>query len=174
MHELIEGILQFSRIGRVMEKFEAIDLNELIDGVLDMLAPPEGIEITVASDLPTVTGEPTRIQQVFQNLIGNAIKYMGKPEGKIAIQYEDMAAHWQFCIADTGPGIPPQYHEKVFQIFQSLAARDDVESTGIGLALVKKIVEAHNGRVWLESDEGKGSTFYFTLPKQQGANNHAK
>jgi two-component system, LuxR family, sensor kinase FixL len=165
MHEMIEAILQYSRIGRVKENPTAIDLNKLVAEVIDLLAPPAEIEITVAAVLPIVSGDETRIQQVFQNLISNAIKYMGKPAGKIAVFCKDRQTQWQFAVADTGTGIAAQYHEKIFQIFQTLAPRDQVESTGIGLALVKKIVELHHGRIWLTSTEGQGTTFYFTLPK---------
>ncbi|MEP6985885.1 MAG: PAS domain S-box protein, partial [Chloroflexota bacterium] len=165
MHEMIEGILQYSRIGRVKENLTKFDLNRLVADVVDLLAAPESIAITVAADLPMVYGDEIRIRQVFQNLIGNAIKYMDKPIGKIGVRWSDQQTNWQFAIADTGPGIAPQYHEKIFQIFQTLAPRDEVESTGIGLALVEKIVQLHKGRVWLESIEGQGTTFYFTLPK---------
>ncbi len=172
MHEMIEGILQYSRIGRVKENLTNIDLNRLVADVIDLLAPPESIAITVAADLPMVHGDEMRIRQVFQNLIGNAIKYMDKPVGKIAVTWTDQQTNWQFAIADTGPGIASQYHEKIFQIFQTLSPRDEVESTGIGLALVEKIIELHRGRVWLDSIEGQGTTFYFTLPKVIEENNH--
>jgi signal transduction histidine kinase len=109
--------------------------------------------------------EPTRIQQVFQNLLSNAIKYMDKPEGKIRIACIAEGRQWKFSIADNGPGIEQQHFEKIFQLFQTLAPRDRVESTGVGLALVKKIVEMYGGRIWLESTVGQGSTFFFTLPR---------
>lgn len=109
--------------------------------------------------------EPTRIQQVFQNLISNAIKYMDKPEGEIRVACVADGKHWIFSISDNGPGIDKQHFEKIFQLFQTLAPRDRVESTGVGLALVKKIVEMYGGRVWLESTAGQGSIFFFTLPR---------
>jgi PAS domain S-box-containing protein len=165
MHEMIEAILQYSRIGRVKENPILIDLNVLVATVIDLLAPPPEIEIIVAADLPVIYGDETRIQQVFQNLIGNAIKYMGKQRGNISVTCQDVQVAWQFSVADNGLGIAPQYHEKIFQIFQTLAPRDQVESTGIGLALVKKIIELHNGHIWLDSKEGEGATVHFTLPK---------
>jgi signal transduction histidine kinase len=119
----------------------------------------------LAPGLPTLLCERTRLTQVFENLISNAVKYMGKPEGDISIGCEDAGAHWKFHVRDTGPGIEEKYYEKIFQIFQTLAARDERESTGIGLAIVKKNVELSGGRVWVESKVGEGSTFYFLIPK---------
>ncbi len=165
MDGLIDGILQYSRVGRVKEVAVAVDLNRLVREVIDLLAPPAGIVISVDASLPTVMAEPTRIQQVFQNLLSNAIKYMDKPEGEIRINCSAEGKQWKFSIADNGPGIDRQHFEKIFQLFQTLAPRDRVESTGVGLALVKKIVEMYGGHVWLESTVGAGSTFFFTLPR---------
>ena len=165
MDGLIDGILQYSRVGRVKEVAVAVDLNRLVHEVTDLLAPPKSIAISVEASLPTVMAEPTRIQQVFQNLLSNAIKYMDKPEGEIRINCSAEGKQWKFSIADNGPGIDRQHFEKIFQLFQTLAPRDRVESTGVGLALVKKIVEMYGGHVWLESTVGAGSTFFFTLPR---------
>jgi signal transduction histidine kinase len=132
-----------------------------------MLAPPEHVHIAVKDGLPTVLGERTRLGQVFQNLLSNAVKFMDKPEGQVSIGCVDEGTHWRFSVADNGPGIEEKHYPKVFQMFQTLAPRDQVESTGIGLALVKKIVETWSGRIWLESTVGEGSTFYFTLPKKE-------
>ncbi len=174
MDSLIDGILQYSRVGRVKEMVVAVDVNHLVHGVVDMLAPPAGIVVSVQNSLPSVMAEPTRIQQVFQNLISNAIKYMDKPEGEIRIACVAEAKHWKFSIADNGPGISQQHFEKIFQLFQTLAPRDRVESTGVGLALVKKIVEMYGGQVWLESTVGKGATFIFTLPRIAAGSNKGK
>src|ERR1035437_1516266 len=164
MDGLIDGILLYSRVGRVKETLVAVDLNRLVPEGIDSLAPPAGITVTIENPLPTVMTEPTRIQQVFQNLLSNAIKYMGKPEGKIRINCSDEGRQWKFSVTDNGPGIKQQYFGKIFQLFQTLAPRDRVESSGVGLALVKKIVEMYGGRVWVESTVGEGSTFFFTLP----------
>jgi signal transduction histidine kinase len=102
---------------------------------------------------------------VFQNLLSNAIKYMDKPEGKIRIACSAEGRLWKFSVTDNGPGIKQQHFEKIFQLFQTLAPRDRVESTGVGLALVRKIVEMYGGHVWVESTVGEGSTFFFTLPR---------
>jgi PAS domain S-box-containing protein len=167
MHDLIDGILRYSRIGRVKEEKVVVNLNELVSEVTDMSSPPENITITVENELPTIECERTRIMQVFQNLISNAIKYMDKPQGRIKVGCVEENGFWKFSVADNGPGIEEKYFEKIFQLFQTLSSRDKVESTGIGLSLVKKIVEMYDGEVWVESQPGKGSTFFFTLPKQE-------
>jgi PAS domain S-box-containing protein len=165
MDALIDGILEYSRVGRVKETRAAVDLNALVADVIHLLAPPAGVTIAVDGPLPTVVGERTRVQQVFQNLISNAIKHLDKPEGRIRIACTDAGNAWQLSVADNGPGIEARHHERIFQLFQVLTPRDQKESTGVGLALVKKIVELYGGRVWVESQPGKGSTFFFTLPK---------
>ncbi|MGC9398773.1 MAG: PAS domain-containing sensor histidine kinase, partial [Anaerolineae bacterium] len=142
MHKLIEGILQYSRVGRVQERKKEIDLHVLVLDILDLLALPEHVHVEITSPLPTVYGEETRFRQVFQNLLSNAIKFLDKPQGRVTIGGEDQGGHWQFSVADNGPGIAAKYHDKIFQMFQTLAPRDEYESTGVGLALVKKIVES--------------------------------
>jgi PAS domain S-box-containing protein len=169
MGALIDGILQYSRVGRVREAHLPVDLNRLLAEVVDLLAPPPEVEVRVAPGLPPVVGEPTRLQQVFHNLISNALKYRDKPQGLVEIGCEDGGAQWRFYVRDNGPGIERRHFERIFQLFQTLAARDRVESTGVGLALVKKIVEMYHGQIWLESEVGTGTTFWFTLPKQAGA-----
>lgn len=113
-----------------------------------------------------MVGEQIHLVQVFNNLLSNAIKFLDKPEGLIRIGYVDEGDKWRFDIADNGPGIEEKHHAKVFQMFQTLSPRDEFESTGVGLALVKKIVENWGGSVWVESTVGQGSTFFFTLPKK--------
>jgi len=167
MHNLIDGILQYSRIGRVEEKKVQVNLNELVAEVVDMVAPPQNIAITVENELPVIEFERTRIMQVFQNLLSNAIKFMDKLEGHVRIGCVEEDGFWKFTVADNGPGIEEKYFEKIFEMFQTLAPRDDVESTGVGLTVAKKIVELYGGRIWLQSKVGEGSTFLFTLPKQE-------
>jgi signal transduction histidine kinase len=166
MDGLIDGILQYSRVGREKETMVKVDLNQVVKEVTDLLAPPPNIAVTVEGSLPTIVTEPTRIQQVFQNLLSNAIKYMDKPEGRIRIACSPEGERWKFSVADNGPGIREQHFGKIFQLFQTLAPRDRVESSGVGLALVKKIVEMYGGEVWVESAVGEGSTFFFTLPRK--------
>ena len=137
----------------------------MLSDVLDLLNPPDHIQITIDPDFPTIVAERTRMFQVFQNLISNAVKFLDKPRGEISVQCQEDGAYWKFSVADNGPGIEPRHQDRIFQIFQTLQSRDEVESTGIGLALVKKIVELYGGTIWVESTIGKGSTFSFTLQK---------
>lgn len=167
MHALIDGILQYSRIGRIHEEKVEIDLNELLKEVMDTLAPPEHIQISVVNKLPVILSERTRIRQIFQNLISNAIKYMDKHQGKIKVGCSDANGFWKFSVSDNGPGIEERYFEKIFQLFQTLKPIDESESTGVGLTIVKKIIDMHGGKIWLESKPGFGTTFFFTLPKHQ-------
>jgi len=164
MHNLLEGILEYSRINHNEEQKTPINLNEVISEVMEMLAPPDNIDIIVENELPVVILERTRIIQLFENLISNAIKYMDKPCGQIRISFQSQGDFWQFNIIDNGPGIEERYFDKIFTIFQTLKPRDEFESTGIGLTIVKKIVGLYGGYVWVESKVGIGSTFSFTLP----------
>jgi len=167
MKTLIDGILQYSRIGRVKEDKVKIDLNMLVRSVVELIAPPKNITITIDDHLPTIECEQTRMTQVFQNLLSNAIKYMDKPNGLIKITCDDEKGFWKFGVADNGPGIEEKHFERIFQLFQTLQPKEGTESTGIGLTLVKKIVEMYGGKVWVESEIGKGSTFFFTLLNQE-------
>jgi len=174
MHNLIDGILRYSRLGRVKEEKTKVDLNELVPNIIDLIAPPESITITIEDELPVIECEKTRITQVFQNLLSNAVKYMDKPQGQIRIGCVQEDGFWKFSVADNGPGIEEKYFEKIFQIFQTLSTRDEVESTGIGLTLVKKIVQMYGGRIWVESKIGEGSAFFFTLPKREMGGKNAE
>jgi signal transduction histidine kinase len=174
MHNLIEGVLQYSRVGRVNEEWVQINLNELIPEVIDMVSPPENIVVTIENELPVITGEQTRILQVFQNLISNAIKYMDKPDGWVKIGCAEEENFWVFSVSDNGPGIEEKYFEKIFQIFQTLSSRDEFESTGVGLTVTKKVVELYGGKIWVESKVGQGSTFFFSFPKQESEVCNAK
>jgi len=165
MHELINGILQYSMIGHVKEQPAATNLNELIKDIVDSIAPPENIQVMIQKDLPTVQYNRIRLTQIFQNLIGNAVRYMDKPKGIVKVICADEGSYWQFTIRDNGSGIHWKYFDKIFQLFQTLAPRDKSESTGVGLSLVKKIVTTWNGKIWVESVVGTGSSFIFTLPK---------
>jgi len=169
MHNLIEGVLQYSRAGRVREKQVEVNLSEMLPEVIDLLSPPAHIKVQVETPLPTISTERTRIEQVFQNLLSNAVKYNDKPEGLIRVGGIDDGKHWRFYVADNGPGIEQKDFERIFQVFQTGKPRDQVESTGVGLAVVKRSVELYGGRVWVESRLGEGSTFFFTHPKQMPA-----
>lgn len=166
MHEFIESLLEFSRLGRDEVSKEAFDLNEAMAQIIDSFQPLENFEIKVTTKLPTIVGEKVRIEQVFQNLISNGMKYNDKPKGIIEISHQEDDNYYTFMVADNGKGIDEKYFEKIFQIFQTLEARDNYESTGIGLTIVKKIVESHEGKITLESEVGKGTTFIFTIKKK--------
>jgi two-component system, LuxR family, sensor kinase FixL len=165
MDRMIEGILHYSRLGRTEENPEPVPLGELVAEVVQDLAPAADVRVRVAPHLPLVYGEPVRLRQVFQNLIGNAIKHGNKAEIDVCVDCTDSGPFWQFSVVDNGRGIEERHFERIFKIFQTLAPKDTTDSTGVGLALVKRIVECAGGRVWVESRRGEGSTFHFTWPK---------
>ncbi|MEG4532283.1 PAS domain S-box protein [Microcoleus sp. D2_18a_D3] len=166
MEALIEGLLQYSRVGRIEVPSEMVKVEKLLAEIIDSLAPPSGFEVKVEPGMPNFVTERLLLQQVFSNLISNAIKHNRAESGHVKISVKELDDFYEFSVEDDGPGIAPQYHDKVFVIFQTLEARDKVENTGIGLSLVKKIVEGQGGSISLESAEGEGATFRFTWPKQ--------
>ncbi len=167
MEALIDGILQYSRAGRAKARPEEIDTGALVREVLELIAPPAKMKITIPETMPVIRAEKIPLQQVLMNLLGNAIKHAGKEDPLIEIAWTDAGPFVEFSVRDNGQGIAPQYHERIFGIFQTLEARDKVEGTGIGLSVVQKIVEAKGGRVWLESDVGIGARFKFLWPKTE-------
>jgi light-regulated signal transduction histidine kinase (bacteriophytochrome) len=171
MEMLINGILQYSRAGRMKTESISIDMNLFIKDVISNIAPPENFKIKIQSNLPTIEGEKVVVDQVFSNLISNAIKYNDNSNPTIQIGYEKQDSFHAFFVQDNGPGIEEQFHEKIFAIFQTLQARDSIESTGVGLSIVKKIIEEKGGLVWVESTIGNGSKFIFTLPQTDLINN---
>ena len=162
MDALISGILEYSSIDKNQLKIYDVDLDLIVDQILKTIQVPNHITITKAN-LPTVKGDKYRLQQLFQNLISNAIKYNDKSKGSIEIGVEDKKQYWQFFVKDNGKGIDSDYFEKIFKTFEKLENRAD--SSGIGLSIVKKIVELYKGEIWLESEINKGTTFYFTIKK---------
>lgn len=166
LEDLINGILSYSRAGRITVNPSTVKVRNLIDGIIEMLAPPEEFKISIPTKLPTLTTEKIALEQIFSNFISNAIKYNKNPKPTIKITCKDAGKFYKFGIADNGDGIEPEYHEKIFVIFQTLEARDKVESTGVGLAIVKKIIDEKGGEVWVDSAKGEGATFYFTWPKE--------
>ncbi|MEO1509034.1 MAG: PAS domain S-box protein [Cyanobacteria bacterium J06633_23] len=166
MENLIDGLLEYSRVGRGNHEPEPIDLNQLLANMVDLLDPPADFTIAIAPNLPTLLATRPALTQVFGNLLSNAIKHHDRPDGRVDVGYRrlDDGFH-EFTVTDDGPGIDPAFHHKVFNIFQVLEARDKIENTGIGLALVKKTIEAEGGTVTVESDVGQGSTFRFTWPQ---------
>lgn len=167
MYAQIDYILKYSEIGREVIRKENVDLNVLIREVIGYITIPENIKVVIDNNLPSIVCERTHLTQIFKHLINNAINYMDKPSGLITISYSQSNVSWKFSVADNGPGIENKYFEKIFQIFQTLATSDEKKRTGIGLAVVKKIIEIYGGRIWIESTKGQGATFLFTLPKQK-------
>ncbi len=165
MNDLIEGILQYSRVGSVLETRVKIDLAQLIAEVIDSVNPPESIEIVVVDAMPEIYAERTRFVQLFQNLISNAVRYMDKPQGRIEIGCSDEAESWQFHVRDNGRGIEASEHQRIFELFETVELGDEVKGTGIGLAIVSKIISKYHGQLWLESEPGIGTTFYVSLPR---------
>lgn len=170
MVALIEGILEFSRVRRIHEKPEVVDVGKMLVDVIDLISRPAEFTIKVSDGMPAFETERIRLQQVFANLISNAVKHHDRPDGTVEVSVRDAGELFEFSVADDGPGIAPEYHEKVFLIFQTLKPRDKFESTGVGLALVKRIVEDKGGRVELLSKEGQGAIFRFTWPKKPRGN----
>jgi signal transduction histidine kinase len=164
LDNLIDGILQYSRIGRTNTDEKPVDLNHLLPTVIESLSVPEHVRIIIEHELPIVQANATRLSQVFQNLLSNALKFLDKPQGVVTINCQHQIKSWMFRVTDNGPGIEERHQARIFNIFQTLTPRDQRESTGIGLAIVKKIVELYGGNVGVESTVGEGSTFWFTLP----------
>ena len=167
MHGLIEGVLQYSKVGRLQDEKEKVDVNILLAETIDLLDPPKNCTVVVDKNLPTVRYDKVRLQQVFQNLLSNAIKFLDKPKGEISVLMNEDDTYYHFAISDNGPGIEESYFKKIFQIFQTLKAKDEYESTGIGLSIVKRIVELNGGTISVTSEIEVGSTFTFTIPKEK-------
>jgi light-regulated signal transduction histidine kinase (bacteriophytochrome) len=167
MDKLLNAAIEYSQLGRVNYREEQVDLNKLVQMTIKEISPPGNIEITIENELPVVTCASQYMMLMFKNLIGNAVRFMDKPKGEIKIACIEKDGFWRFSVADNGPGIEGKYFSRIFKLFQTLNRRDEVETAGVGLALVKKIVEMHNGALWLESEPGKGSTFFFALPKRK-------
>jgi light-regulated signal transduction histidine kinase (bacteriophytochrome) len=165
MHRLLEGVLEYSRIGRICEPPARVNLNEVVPELIEDMDVPDSVLVTVEDPLPVIETEPGRIRQVFEHLIANAVHFTDKPQGFIRIHAAEQGDAWVFSVTDNGCGIREEHYERIFKIFQTLVAKDQSESAGMGLALVKKIVEFYGGRVWVESVVGQGSTFFFTWPK---------
>lgn len=165
MENLINGILALARIGRSAPIEEEVDVEVLLNEVVDLVAPPPAFKIDIQGQMPMLYTARVQLQQVFSNLIGNAIKYHNSTEGHVIIKHEETDEFHVFSVSDDGPGIDPEYHERIFVIFQTLQERDAVESTGVGLSIVKKIVEWQGGSIWVDSKPGEGAIFTFTWPK---------
>lgn len=171
MERLISGLLDYSRVGRVQVNTEWVNVSELLSDIIDSLAPPPTFTIIVEEGMPTFSTKRLALWQVFANLIGNAVKHHHRSDGWVRVSMREMSNHYEFSVADNGPGIESHHHDRIFQIFQTLrpdsAQSDDMNaSTGIGLSIVKKIVESEGGTIQVTSQMGEGAIFRFTWPKQ--------
>lgn len=169
MGDRISDLLEYSRIGRKYTVMEQVDMNELLQEVIEYLQAEikkSDVQIKVG-ELPEIRAVPVAIKMLFQNLVSNAIKYQsGEYQPVIDIKIEEKEGHWLFSVSDNGIGIGKDYQEQIFSVFERLHTREEYPGSGMGLAICKKIVEQHGGKIWVESEEGEGSTFYFTLAKE--------
>ncbi len=165
MENLINGILEYSKINRENHDISIVSVSELINDVIFLLNPPKNFHIFYSNHLPQIKFDKTQLQQVFSNIISNAIKYNNKPQGEVKITCIEHAHDFEFTISDNGPGIAEEHHDRIFAIFQTLQSRDTIDSTGIGLAIVKKIIEEHGGKIEVHSKLNEGTSFVFTIIK---------
>jgi light-regulated signal transduction histidine kinase (bacteriophytochrome) len=168
MRGLINDLLRLSRVETRGKSFEKVNMNSILKNVLTDLSPSiTEKNATITKDpLPEIVADRTQMRKVLQNLISNALKFHGESPPNIHISGESKENKWVFSVKDNGIGIDPQYFDRIFKIFQRLHTRDEYEGTGIGLAVCKKIIQRHNGEIWVKSEKNKGSTFYFSIPKK--------
>lgn len=166
MQLLIEDLLRYSRAGSRELFLADVDFNEIVDQVLAELGPTidETGATVVRAELPAVVADPVQMSRLFQNLLANAVKYHGEEAPRVRVDADRLAGAWVFSVRDNGIGIPPDQFDRIFRVFQRLHSQAEYPGTGIGLAICKRIVERHGGRIWVDSIPGKGSTFRFTLP----------
>ena len=165
MDGLINGILEYSRAGRIKNNNTLVDLKQLVIDITSGTNTHPNVKFIIPDKMPKIITERVALEQILANFISNAVKYNNSKDPVVEITFKDLDTEWEFSVKDNGPGIPENYHDKIFVIFQTLQARDKVESTGVGLAIVKKLIEDKGGRIHLDSEPGKGSTFSFTWPK---------
>jgi light-regulated signal transduction histidine kinase (bacteriophytochrome) len=167
MHQLINGLLAYSRVGSQVKAFKPTDCGAVFGNALANLQDTikESGAVITHDPLPTVMADALQLEQVFRNLVGNAIKFHGEQPPQIHVSVDQRGEEWLFSVRDNGIGIDSQYADRIFTIFERLHATKDYPGTGIGLAICKKVVERHGGRIWVESQAGTGATFYFTIPK---------
>ena len=170
LQTMINDLLEFSRVGTRGKSFEATDTHSALGQAMANLGAviEESGAVITNDELPTVVADSAQLVRLFQNLIGNAMKFRSEHQPLIHISAKEKPSEWQFSVRDNGIGIASEYHKRIFVIFQRLSGKEEHGGTGIGLAICKRIVERHGGKIWVESGDGKGSTFYFTIPKRQG------
>jgi light-regulated signal transduction histidine kinase (bacteriophytochrome) len=166
MRHLIDDLLEYSRVETKGKGFVPVDMNKLVARTLAIVKDPaekSGADIIVDS-LPTIVADESQMIQVMQNLIGNAIKFHGPERPMIHVTASIESGEWKFAVRDNGIGMDIKHSDRIFQMFQRLHTKEEYPGTGVGLAIAKKIIERHGGRIWVESDEGKGTVFFFTIP----------
>lgn len=164
MDKLIQGILEYSTANNSALDKAQVDLNQVVANIGDTIFIPEHVQLLVPKELPVILADATKMQQLFQNIIGNAVMHIEREKGLVEVLFSESESHWSFTIKDNGVGIPKEYHEKIFQIFQSIGNKE--RSTGIGLSIVKKIIDRYGGEIWVDSEVGTGTAFHFTLQKE--------
>ena len=164
LEDLINGLLTYARVGRTAQSAENLNINQLVEEITDLVVPPD-FTLRVGPGLPTFVTDRLGLQQVFTNLLSNAVKYHHRGAGQLEITCQEVGQHYEFRVQDDGPGIAPEYHQKIFLLFQTLRDRNTAESTGIGLSIVQKIINEHHGTIRVDSARGQGAGFIFTWPK---------
>ncbi|MEW6087192.1 MAG: ATP-binding protein [bacterium] len=170
MQKLIEDLLEISRLERRKNPFEDANTGNMLNEIkirMEHTLTEKKVEMVISEKMPVVFCDRVRVTEVFANLISNAVKYSDKTHPRVEVGYKDTVAFYEFYVKDNGPGIPEEYHEKIFKIFQRLGKKEEHEGTGVGLTIAKKIVEMHKGRIWVESKVGEGTVFFFTIPKSR-------
>ncbi|MDA1164710.1 MAG: ATP-binding protein [Planctomycetota bacterium] len=165
LESLLDDLLQYSRAGRVHGQILKVDTGELVKEIAGLLNAPESYVVSVVGEMPTLVTAHTPLEQVFRNLINNAIKHRQQDDGRVEVSCRDLGAFYEFTVSDDGPGIAAEFHQQIFKLFQTLKPRDEVEGSGMGLAIVQKIVESYDGTIQVVSVPGPGVKFQFTWPK---------
>jgi light-regulated signal transduction histidine kinase (bacteriophytochrome) len=167
MRTLIQALLAYSRVGRTPVIIEEVDTGQVVDGVLRSLQEAiedHGAEVTRDDDLPTVRADRNQLPQVLQNLIANSLKFTDGDKPRVHVGAERGASEWTFSVKDNGIGMDPKYADRIFEPFERLHTREQFEGAGIGLAVCRRVIERHHGEIWVESEPGAGTTFFFTIP----------
>jgi len=168
MEALIDGILAYSRAGKATQPIETVAVGSLVREVVEILAVPEGrVAVRTTGSLPTLRTERVPLQQILMNLISNAVKHNAREGAEVQVEARRAEDAWELSVLDNGPGVPVEYRERIFGIFQRLDSRDKVEGAGIGLSIVQKLVTRRGGRVWVEESPSGGAAFRFTWPDPQ-------
>jgi signal transduction histidine kinase len=168
MESLIRDVLAYSLTGRQQIQKQPVNVGDLVQTILSSLSLPKGFTVSLDQALPVMEAEEVYLNQIFSNLLSNAVKYHDRPDGNVWVKTEEHPTHWEFIVADDGPGVPAENHQKVFELFETTNDVNHPDSTGIGLAIVRKIVEEKKGQVWIQS-QGRGTAMHFTWPKESPA-----